>query len=80
MYYVYVLKSLVKENTFYTGHTENLSVRLSQHNAGKTKSTKHGVPWEIAYQEEYQTIIEAINREKYLKSGSGREFLKSVLE
>jgi len=78
MYYVYVLRSLVKENTFYTGYTENLAVRLSQHNAGKTKSTKHGAPWEIVYREVYHTRIEALNREKYLKSGAGREFLKSV--
>ena len=78
MFYVYVLKSLVKD-IHYIGHTEDLQNRLKQHNAGKTRFTKSAVPWEIIYYEEYPTRNEAITREKFLKSGTGRELLKKLL-
>jgi putative endonuclease len=53
--------------------------RLLQHNAGYTKSTKAYRPWVIVYTESFETLVEAVNREKYLKSGIGREFLDRIL-
>ncbi|MCO5948427.1 GIY-YIG nuclease family protein [Mucilaginibacter sp. RT5R15] len=53
--------------------------RLIQHNAGYTKSTKAYRPWKIVYTESFDTLLEAVNREKYLKTGVGREFLDRVL-
>ena len=78
MFYVYVLTSLVKKMR-YTGQTENLAERLEQHNAGKTKFTKSARPWEIVYHEAFETREEAVAREKFLKSGMGRAFLKAVI-
>ncbi|MEZ4787782.1 MAG: GIY-YIG nuclease family protein [Flavobacterium haoranii] len=78
-FYTYVLKS-DKDGRLYKGHTENLETRLLQHNSGKTPSTKPYLPWELVYFEEFFTREEAILREKYFKSGIGREFLKTKLK
>ena len=52
--------------------------RLIQHNRGKTPSTKHWKPWKIIYRKLIGSRIQARKEEKYLKSGSGKEFLKSL--
>ncbi len=78
MYYVYVLYSLDFERT-YTGLTQNIEKRFYQHNAKQNKSTKAYVPWEMLYDEKFKTRIEARTREKYLKSGIGREFIKIII-
>ena len=57
--------------------TTNLAQRLAEHNAGKTKSNKAFIPWEIFYTENFNTAVESRKREKYFKSASGREFLKN---
>ena len=78
MYYVYALKS-VKHNRIYIGFTIDLNARLKEHNSGKTKSTKFYGPWDLFYSEELNSRGDARKREKILKSGSGREFLKKRL-
>ncbi|XOV92961.1 MAG: GIY-YIG nuclease family protein [Bacteroidota bacterium] len=75
-YYVYVLRS-VNFDRYYTGMTSNPEKRLVEHNSGLTKSTKPFIPWEIVFLEKFETRTDARKREKYLKSGSGREFLKN---
>ena len=58
--------------------SENPDERLLQHNAGNVKSTKAYRPWERIYLEMVgEGAIEARQREKQLKGGSGREWLKS---
>ena len=76
MYFVYAIRSLV-DKRIYVGITENPERRLSEHNKGRTKSTKGYVPWELFYQEKVITRTDARNREKFLKSGCGKEFLKT---
>ncbi|MCD6283682.1 GIY-YIG nuclease family protein [bacterium] len=80
MYFVYVLKSK-KDKKFYTGITNDLQRRITQHNQGKfsTPSTRYRGPFTLVYFEKVNTRTEAREREKYLKSGVGREFLKSKL-
>jgi putative endonuclease len=80
MYYIYVIKSK-KDNKFYTGFTNNLNRRLQEHNQGKvsTPSTRNRGPFELVYKELAKTRIEARAREKYLKSGCGREFIRNIL-
>ena len=76
MYYVYVLKS--KNNfRFYVGLTANIETRLEQHNKGMTKSTKPYRPWELFFFETLETRLLARKREIYLKSGIGKEFIKT---
>ena len=50
--------------------------RLKEHNSGKTKSTKRFIPWDIIHTEKFTTAREARLREKQLKSGWGREWIK----
>ena len=72
---VYVLKS-AEHWRFYVGMSQNLERRLREHNNGSTKSTKGYLPWELFFYEEYKTTAEARKREKYLKSGVGKEYIK----
>jgi len=78
MYYVYVLESQ-KDNRFYTGFTSNLETRLQAHNRGKVRSTRSRRPFILLYSEELETKEMARERELYLKSGIGREFMKRKL-
>ena len=63
----------------YTGMTNNIERRLKEHNNLRSKSTKAFAPWILIYQEEFETRAEARKKEKYLKSGNGREFLKTLI-
>ena len=78
MFFVYVIKSTV-DNRLYKGLTTDLEKRVKEHNSEKTKSTSSYKPWILAYFEKFNSRDEARKREKYLKSGIGREFLKNKL-
>lgn len=77
-FYVYVLRSIDFERN-YIGFTKDINIRLKQHNSGKTRSTKPYKPWKLLFFETYSTKIEAIKREKFLKTGKGREYIKKYL-
>jgi putative endonuclease len=79
MYFTYVLYSK-SHNRFYAGMSADISKRVAEHNAGKTKSTKGYRPWELLFAEEFSTRIEARERELYLKTGAGREYVQSYFE
>ena len=70
MYYVYVLKSL-KDGNLYTGVTTDLSRRLREHNAGKTKSLRARRPLRLVFSEAYPTKRDALARERFLKTPAG---------
>ncbi|MBU4224146.1 GIY-YIG nuclease family protein [Patescibacteria group bacterium] len=78
MYYVYTIKSIIK-NYIYVGLTNNLERRVNQHNNKREKTTRAFAPFKIILTESYQTRIETRTREKYLKSGAGKKLLKSLL-
>lgn len=80
MYLVYVIRS-EKDDKNYTGITDNLERRIGQHNRGSvaTPSTKSRGPFRLVYYEKVENRREARKREKYLKSGIGREFLKKLI-
>ncbi len=79
MYYVYVLRSM-KSGQWYTGSTGNLRKRLSQHNLKESNWTKRGVPWQLIYYEASLNEEDAREREKYLKTGTGKRYLKARLK
>ena len=62
----------------YKGSTDNLDRRILQHNQGKVKSTKGWRPWTLVHFETFDSREDAYNREMQLKTGAGREFLKSI--
>ena len=78
MFYVYVLKS-EKDGRLYKGICNDLEKRVKQHNLGQNKSTKGFRPWVLVHHEIFETRIGARDREKFFKSGSGREYLKGLL-
>jgi len=78
MFFVYAIKS-EQRNYIYVGLTNDIDRRILQHNTGKSKTTKPYTPFRLIYTEQCQTRLQARAREKYLKSGSGKEFLKSLI-
>lgn len=78
-YYVYLLKSL-KTHRWYTGYTGDLKKRLSEHNKGYNFSTKLNKPFKLIYYEACLNEEDAKAREKFLKSGPGKKFLKNRLK
>ena len=75
MFYVYVLKSS-STGRLYIGQTKDLANRISEHNNGLARYTRHRGPWTLVHTEEYETRSEAMVRERLLKGGQGREWLK----
>ena len=78
MHFTYAIQS-ERDGRIYVGMSVNIDVRLKEHNAGKTRSTKGFIPWKLIYKEGFATRPEARKREIYLKSGIGKEFLKSLV-
>jgi putative endonuclease len=75
-YYVYVLVSDARNEMHYSGMTRDLNGRLLEHNRGKCPHTaKHG-PWRIETAIAFRSEAKARLFERYLKSGSGREFAR----
>lgn len=79
MFYIYVLYSS-KDKKLYTGYTNNLKRRFNKHTSGKVLSTKHRGDLGLIYLEGSLNKIDAVRREKYLKSGLGKKFLKNRLK
>jgi putative endonuclease len=78
MFTVYILYSKNFQKT-YVGQTKDLANRLLEHNETAVKGfTVSYRPWVLIYHEDYATRSEAMRREKYLKSGMGREFVKTI--
>lgn len=78
MYYIYVIKSL-KDKKLYVGHTDNLKRRFNEHNTGQVKSTNLRKPFKLLYYEACNLLEDALKREKALKTGFGRAYLKRRL-
>src|SRR3989344_7541404 len=78
MFWVYVIKSQ-KDNKLYTGMTNNLERRLAEHNLGmkSTPSTHKRGPFLLIHKEIFETRSEAREKEKWMKSGAGREGIKN---
>ncbi|MDP4009208.1 MAG: GIY-YIG nuclease family protein [bacterium] len=79
MYVVYLLKSSVVKKS-YVGVTNDIGRRIAEHNSGKHFYTERHMPWKIVYTEEFPSFDEARKREKYLKTASGRRFLKKIFD
>ncbi|HEX7343948.1 MAG TPA: GIY-YIG nuclease family protein [bacterium] len=78
MCWVYVLYSR-KLDRLYIGQTQDLEKRLAEHRQGGSFYTSRSDDWELVYKEEFLTRGGAMLREKELKTGVGREFLRRLL-
>jgi putative endonuclease len=79
IFYLYILHSF-KDGTYYIGHTGDLKKRIKWHNAGYSLSTKAKRPWELVYQEGYQTKSEAQKKEYELKRKKAGNILSLLFE
>ena len=76
--FIYILRCA--DNRLYIGSTRDIDKRIEAHKDGKVRTTKSRRPIKLIYSEEMTTYTEARKRELYLKSGTGREWLKQKLE
>jgi putative endonuclease len=78
-FYIYALISSI-DSRIYVGFTKDIEKRLMEHNSGNTISTKGYRPWSLLFVEELiGTREDARKKEKYYKSGIGKEKLKKMV-
>jgi putative endonuclease len=75
-FYVYILVSETDPSIHYTGVTRDLSARLQDHNRGGSSNTAKYRPWKLETTIAFRSEAKARAFEKYLKTGSGREFAR----
>ena len=78
MHYVYILQTEYN-NQLYVGCTNNLKRRLVEHNSGKVLATKTKTPYHLIHYEAFQDKTDAFERERFLKTGWGKRFIKKNL-
>jgi predicted GIY-YIG superfamily endonuclease len=76
---VYILRSIAHPDQTYIGSTSNLKNRLGEHNAGESIHTNKFKPWELAAYVALPERAPAERFERYLKTGSGRAFVRRHL-
>jgi len=80
-YFAYILLNPAGKS--YVGHTSDLPRRLSQHNDPQCRLTlhtkRHNGPWKLIHYERFPTRSEAMRRERELKTGKGRQWIRQVL-
>jgi predicted GIY-YIG superfamily endonuclease len=79
MRYVYLIQSIPNPTQRYIGLTNNLKARLRSHNDGQSPHTSKFKPWKLVTYIAFSNERDAVEFEKYLKSGSGRAFAEKRL-
>ena len=77
-YFVYIIRSRA-DGTLYKGITSDYVRRLSEHNSGRSRFTRHRMPWDLVYVELHETKTSALIRERRLKR-SNRDYLLWLIE
>jgi putative endonuclease len=77
MQYVYIL--LCADGLTYVGCTSDLKERIQRHMQGHVPATKLRLPFFLIFYSAFKNKYKAFEFEKYLKSGSGRVFIKKRL-
>ena len=69
-----------KNGVLYKGSTDDLEKRIKTHNAGKVKFSSKYLPWKLILSEEFETRAEAMRREKWYKTGVGRDWINNQIK
>jgi putative endonuclease len=77
-YWVYILQS-EKDGKYYIGMTSNPENRLTFHNMGLQRSTRHRIPFKMIYKEKQPDKTTAIKREQQIKRYKGGAAFKKLL-
>src|SRR5207247_10966414 len=67
-----------KTKSSYLGSCRDLHYRIRRHNAGGSKATRHGLAWILLRSERFSSRTEATRRERYYKTGRGRDELNRL--
>ena len=78
MTFVYIIYS-TKLNKYYIGACTNLERRLYEHNIGHSKFTSTGIPWELKYTEQFNSLPEAKKREQEIKKRKSRIYIEHLI-
>jgi len=78
MAFVYVIYS-AKVNKYYVGACTNLERRLYEHNIGHSTFTSTGIPWELKYTEQFNSLPEAKKREREIKNKKSRIYIEQLV-
>ena len=76
--FVYILFSQ-KLNKYYIGSTNDIPRRLYEHNIGHSIFTKNGIPWELVFSQEYDTLLLARTEERRLKKCKSHKYLQAYI-
>ena len=79
MHVVYVIQSLKNEKRYVGFTRKSAEARLTEHNRGCNVWSRHNKPFTLIYAEIFVSLHEATRRERFLKSGKGREYLQSII-
>jgi putative endonuclease len=79
MHFVVYILECAEDKSWYIGYTTDLKRRIKEHTQKKSPYTSKKGNWKLIYAEMYLDKFDALGREKFLKSGSGRKFLKKQL-
>ena len=76
--YVYILFS-EKLDKYYIGSTPDIDRRIAEHNRGKEKFTKTGMPWILVYTEVITDLKTARQREFFIKRQKSRKYIEILI-
>jgi putative endonuclease len=75
---VYIIYS-EKLDKYYIGYTEDIQIRLDQHNSGLSAFTSKTNDWKLVYQETFVTRREASGRERTIKAKKSRKYIEWLI-
>jgi putative endonuclease len=78
MPFMYILFS-EKLNKYYVGACIDMERRLYEHNIGHSKFTSLGIPWQLAYREEYSDLPTAKRREQQVKKMKSKKYIEDLI-
>ncbi len=78
MPFTYIIYSL-KLNKYYIGACTDMKRRLYEHNTGHSKFTSTGIPWELKFVKEFETLSEAKNYELKIKKMKSRKYVENLI-
>ncbi|MBI5530718.1 MAG: GIY-YIG nuclease family protein [Candidatus Doudnabacteria bacterium] len=76
--WVYILQN--ENGRFYIGSSAYPENRVIEHNSGKTKSIKYGIPWRLVFKQQYSSREEAVQTELRLKNYKNKEIIKKIVQ
>lgn len=76
--YLYILST--KNGRYYIGSTNNVTRRVDEHQAGKTKALKNILPVKLVFAQRFDSLIEARRIEYKLKKFKNRKIIERIIK